>query len=368
MGIFGKLKNLFVSSISFDENKSKGIVSPQKLKGSKVKIDSKVTVPQGYSFVLASSGKCLDVFGAGEFFLCAATLPECCKKLKIHKTDKKNRIKKSFKADAYFVSLNTFELDLKTNSKAELGGKASGIFHVGMQAKVKLKVVDVKKFMQVLLDEYAYLKQNEAEKIVYAYLSDFVVDILYKYNFALSEFLSCNSLVDENVTTQLGHKVAKMGLILEELSDIKFIMQKKYQKEYEQNYKKLHEPKDLQNKEQVEQNQESQTELDQEQIKQETSVIEQQKVIEDDYMPFGSIVIESNAVQKENKEQVEVQANDEPKEQVLEQEEQQNGQEFVDLNLNNLYKSDRKGKKCKFCGLVNSSDATVCEICNNDLD
>ena len=373
MGIFSKLKNLFVSGITFDESKSKGVVSPQKLKGSKVKIDSKVTVPQNYSFVLASSGRCLDVFGAGEFFLCAATLPECCKKLKIHKTDKKNKIKKSFKADAYFVNLNTFELDFKTNSKAELGGKASGIFHVGMQAKIKLKIVDVKKFMQVLLDEYAYLKQNEAEKIVLAYLSDFVVDILYKYNFALSEFLSCNSLVDENVTTQLGHKVAKMGLILEDLCDIKFIMPKKYQKEYEQNYKKLHEPNDVEPEQSVEQKEEERAGVMQEQITQTSipNVKQQPKVAEDDYMPFGSIVIETSSVPKnEEVEHVDSdsQNNAEPQEQELNQEDQSKEQEFVDLNLNNLYKSDRTGKKCKFCGLVNSSDATVCEICNNDLD
>ena len=363
MGILSSIRNMFVGKISF-ESKAKGVVSPYKIKGSKIKIESKVKVPQNYSFVLASSGKCLDVFGGGEYFLTPATLPECCKKLKIHKSDKNNKIKKFFKADVYFVNLNSFELDFKTNSKAELGKKASGIFHVGMTAKLKLKVIDVKKFMQVLLDEYAYLKQNEAEKIVLAYISDFAVDILYKYNFALSEFISCNQLVDDNLFTELGHKVAKMGLMLEDMSNSKYILPKKYQKEYEINYNKLHGINKLDDEqpkqETKEQPKESELNVKNEEVEQ--KILPQS---EDLYTPFGNIVIEL-----EKKQEIKKVPDDteEIKQEELPTQNEQKEQEFVDLNLDNLYKVDKDGKKCKFCGLVNSSDAVVCDICGNNLD
>ena len=344
MSIF---KKLFSNDIILDTSKAKGLVYPHALKRSSIKLDSKVQVPENYSFAIGNNGRCLDCFLQGEYYLSISTLPECCKKLKIHKTDKNNKIKKSFKADAYFVSLNEFTLNLKTQQKAELGGKASGIFKVGLICDLKLKVQDTKKLMNFLLSEYAYLKQNEAEKIILSYISEYVVTILYNYNFALSEFISSNPIIIENLKSELGVKLSKLGLQVVEMYNVTYILPKKYQKDYELNLKA---------------NKNTQKEFDEnlnvENIIQEDN--QNDKDAEQEYIPYGKITIEN---------QSDIQQIDQNSNNISQQENENNNkeQEFVDLNLENLYNNNKKGKKCSYCGLVNANQNINCELCGNRL-
>lgn len=335
MGLIKSIKKIFSNDIVFDVSKKAGLVTPVQLKHSHIKIDSKVYVPENYCFVLGHNGKCLDMFTSGEYYLSAATLPECCKKLKIHKPDKNNKVKKSFKADAYYVCMQDFVLNFKTLDKAELGGKASGIFSVGLKCDIKLKAYDVKKLMDALLNAYAYLRPNEAEKIIVSYASDFVISILNDYNFALSEFINSNKLVVDNLIKELKVKFDKMGLILIDITNVRYLLPKKHQKEYENNLKQL-----------------------QSRQEQEKPV----KKSDDDYVPYGNFVIEEieqdkNVILKETKQQ-----ESEAKKTEAESE------EFVDLNLDNLYNTKKKGKSCVYCGFVNTSTATVCELCGNALE
>ncbi len=381
MGIFSKLFRMFSSNIYFDPQKAKSIVMPIQLKGGKIKIESKVKVPENYAFILGSGGKCLDAFGTGEYYLTAATLPECCKRLKIHKTDKKGKIKKYFKADVYFMKLSSFELNMKTYSKAEMGNRASGIFRVGMTAKVHLKVADMKKYMQVLLDEYAYLRVGEAEKITLAYLSDFVLDVLYKFNFALSELVGCNKNVENKLKEEVGRRLAKTGLYLEDLTEIRYILPKRYQKEYEENLKKeqlaatgeVQQQEPQQPAEEKVEEKQDDAEQVKEQVGEEVALQQEPEVSQqeeqhpqkqqddfDDYVPFGGIYIETDnqaISQKPERHEVEQKS---PREQIEEQ--------FVDLNLDNLYKYDKKGKRCKKCGYLNDENATICEVCQKEFD
>ncbi len=342
MGIFKSFKNLFSNDITPTENSLSGLVCPYALKHSKIKINSKVKVPRGYVFVIGHNGKALDHFGEGEYYLSPATLPLCCKRLKIHRTDKNNNIKKSFKAEAYFVNINDYELYFKTQEKAELGRRATGIFKVGLSATLKFKVVDAKKFMDALLNEYSYLKQGEAERIVVSYMSDFVVAILNKYNFALSEFIYSNPIIEENLVGELSQKLSKLGIMLLQIDDIKYILPKKYQKEYENNIK----IKEQDKKEDADDN-----------IEKNTTSKDQE------YVPFGNIVIEEIS-----KDDISINSSNQIEEFDEKQENEAKEQEFVDLNLDNLYKQDKKGKECKLCGYINTENATICEICKNKLD
>ena len=294
MGIFSKLKNIFSSDITFSPESVTGLVSPVKTKNGVIKLDGKVTVPDDFSFALGHNGKALDCFSCGEHYLSISTLPVCCKKLKINKLDKNGKIKKKFKADAYFINLSPFELDFTTLDKAELGQLSSGIFKVGLKCRITLKVINVPSLMDGLLSEYAYLKPKESERLIKVIISDYVVSILNKYNFALFEFVNSNEAIVSTIKEELSKKLEKKGLELVEISDVIYQLPKKFQKEYEENLEKL---KQMNQPMQVE-NKSEETE---------------------EYIPFGDIEIESS-------QGIDHKSEDE---------------QFVDLDLNHLY-NDKK--------------------------
>lgn len=365
MGILSNLKQMFSSDIIPDESKMTGIVYPYPLKNNCIKINSKLFVPKGFSFVVGYNGKALDSFGEGDFKLTFSTLPECCKKLKINKSTKKGNNKKQFKANAYFIKLSDYVFNFKTQEKAELGRKASGIFKVGLSAKIKIKIVDSKKFLSCMLSEFSYIKQNEAEKILCYLTSDYVINILNKYNFALSEFITSNNIIVENISCELAQKYNKLGIMLLDFYEVRYILPKKYMSEYESNLQNL-----TINEDDI---QEKSNESDKS-----SNIENQTDDILANYVPYGNIKIEkyqtnfdntltnqeickNNIVDEDKLQQINQEKNNEIKN-------DENKQEFIDLNLDNLYNEKEKvGKQCKYCGLVNSNDAEVCEICSNKL-
>ena len=303
MGILSRLKHIFSNDIVFNASDATSIVTPFSTRGGKIKLDCKVTIPEGFGFALGHNGRVLDCFSSGEYFLSVSTLPVCCKKLKIHKIDKNGKIKKSFKAETYFVKTSPFDFDFSSLEKAELGQISSGIFKVGLKCTLNLVVTNISLFMSSLLEEYSYLKTGEAEKLLRMFTTEYVVKILNKYNFALFEFINLNEAIENTLKGELGQKFEKIGLKLLDIKNIKYELPKKSQKEYEANLEKKNRETQLQNDEQNEQD---------EQLKSNDNN-------DDTYVPFGNIKIEST-------DKIESKTEDE---------------QFVDLNLEHLYCDDK---------------------------
>ena len=100
MGIFDKFKQMISKDIAPDVSKLTGLVCPYVTKGSRIKIDTNLKVPKGFAFVIGYKGRALDCFLEGDYVLAPATLPECCRKLKIHKQNSDGSFKKAFDANA----------------------------------------------------------------------------------------------------------------------------------------------------------------------------------------------------------------------------------------------------------------------------
>lgn len=304
MGILSKLKQIFSNDITFDPSSATGVVTPVKVKGGKIKLDSKVIVPEGFGFALGHGGKVLDCFSSGEYFLSVSTLPVCCKKLKIHKIDKNGKMRKSFKADTYFIKTTPFEFSFSSLEKAELGQAKTGIFKVGLSCKLNLCVMNLSTFMSSLLDEYSYLKVGEAEKLLRIFTSEYVVSILNKYNFSLFEFVNINEEIETTLKGELGQKFEKIGLKLLDIYEIHYDLPRKSQKEYENNLKNKQSQQEKSSMEVQEDNQDEQAKSD------------------SPYVPFGSIVIEK----------------------VDEIKSTPQDQQFVDLDLEHLYGKNKSDK------------------------
>ena len=154
--------------------------------------------------------------------------------------------------------------------------------------------------MSALLGEYSYLKANEAEKLLRMFASEYVVNILNKYNFALFEFINLNDAIENTLKGELGQKFEKIGLKLLDIKDIRYDLPRKSQKDYENNLKKKNESQDKQTNENTSE--------------------ESQQTTNEQYTPFGNIVIEkTEKFPNVNKEQ-----------------------RFVDLNLDHLYEDSNK--------------------------
>ena len=176
------------------------------------------------------------------------------------------------KAETYFVKTAPFEFDFVSLDKAELGQVSSGIFKVGLRCKFYLSVANLSLFMSALLSEYSYLKSNEAEKLLRMFSSEYVVSILNKYNFALFEFVNLNEAIENTLKGELGQKFEKIGLKLLDIKDIRYDLPRKSQKDYENNLKKKNENQNITTDENLPE--------------------ENQQTTDEQYTPFGNIVIE----------------------------------------------------------------------------
>lgn len=386
MGIFKKIKQFFSTDINPDPTKMAGFVTPHPIKGGAVKMNSKVVVPQGYAFVIGHNGRALDAFREGEYFMSPAVLPECCKKLKIHKMDKKGNIKKKFKADLYFVNLKAFEFEFKA-AKTEMGNRAMGIFSAGSEGNVRIVVKEPRDFVASLLNEFAYLRNGEAEKIVKSWVEESVTEVFRKNNFALSELVSNNPMIEAKSKSDVAMMLSKQGLVLENFEFTYFTLPKKYQKEYLDNKKKTQETlKTEQEQENIVENV-STDETEQVQIEKHIEVEKGEdnaNAVDNAYMPFGNLTIfeQSNiSVEQNNQEnntQKQVAENQEennsfeaeftPTYENVEEEqkrEENSSEQFVDLDIDNIIKKEENGKRCLKCGETNELDAKKCTVCGN---
>lgn len=368
MGIFSSFKKMFSKNICPKESDLACLVFPYPTK--QITLGSKIEVPKGYDVVLGHSGKVLDCLYEGIFELNMTSLPKCSQKLKLTKQDKKGRFKKKFKANVYYINKSDYAIDVQTFDKAELGNRASGIFTCGLSASISFKINDSTKFMEVMLNEYDYIKVGEAEKILKYLTSDMLVSILHKYNFAISAIVANNPIIAQNIKDELSRKYGKLGLVLTELSNVKYILPRKYQIKYEEKLKQAkNEQNVLQDKDNISQQENLQqtTQADVEQQKIEQTEVEQVENNQDEYIPFGNIQIETaEKVVPSDKTLQQNQVKE--TESTMQDEQPTQDSEFVDLNLEKIYKEDQtNGIKCLHCGYINPNSATYCEICENKL-
>ncbi|MBQ3494642.1 MAG: SPFH domain-containing protein [Clostridia bacterium] len=363
MGIFKNLKHYFSSDIYPDVNKMPSIVTPFKTSGGYIKTNSKVGVPKGYAFVLGHGGKALDCFMEGEYILAPSTLPECCKKLKIHKMDKQGKIKKKFKADAYFINLKSFDATFKTGQCIEMGNRAMGIFTAGAEGKANIKVSEPKLMMVGLLQEFAYLRLGEAEKIIESWVSELVIKCFQKHNFALSELVDNNPVVEEKTKSDVAMGLSRCGLVLEGFEFDKILLPKKYRKKAEENLKQKEKNKKIDSiaNQQVEQTTQTETQIEDEKCEEvEVAPIEQidkqENIQSDVYVPFGDFEISQQQASYDKDVQ------EQPVQEALQP------QQYVDLNIDNIIKNTPTQKRCLACGAVVDEFARFCSMCGQKIE
>lgn len=225
MGIFGfKNKNDIVPK----EKHLKGFVTKfDNVKN--VKINAKLVVPNGYTFVIGKKGKALDKFDCGEHYLTFATLPIMCRKFHID-DPKKTKEKKEFPADFYFIETGIQQGEFETYRKVDMGTKAYGLFSTKVYGTYTYKVSDAKEFLQSLLNEYDYIKTGEAEELLSTWVNEAVVKELENQNFMINDVLANSPIIAESLKLKLSKLFSVAGLELLEIKITKYKLPKKYSK------------------------------------------------------------------------------------------------------------------------------------------
>lgn len=149
--IFKKGKEFYKISLKQEEN----LVVMLAL-NKKVKLESKIFVPEGFCALTFSKEKLLDIIPSGEHELNAFTIQKACKANKLDKPTKKG-YKKTLNLDFYFVNLNICKIKNK--------------FYIKKQNKevffsLDFKIVDAKKFLKFLINDRVVFKDTFAQKFL----------------------------------------------------------------------------------------------------------------------------------------------------------------------------------------------------------
>lgn len=344
---------------------------------SRIKINSKLTVPEGYFCVLGRRGKVADKFDTGEHFLNFASMPYMCRRFGVDKV-KDGKQQEKISCECYFISKQLQPGQFKTYRKVEMGTRAYGIYKAHVYGMYSFKVTNPQELMQSLLNEYDYIKTGEAQNIISAWVNDLIVCTLEKNNFVISDVVANSPIIAESLKQAINKLFESAGLELGELKIYKYKLPKQYQQESDKIIAKQlgqeqseGKTEDLKNVESNEQDLISQinTQNEDQEFKNEENdnheSLEQNNIDEkanidynqttnqtnEQYVPFGNFVINNGSIENFQK---------------ISEQDTKNEQKpkFVDLNLDNLY-SDKKQdtKRCLNCGAENNKNAQHCLLC-----
>lgn len=209
MGIFDFLKKKKNKiEVDFDISSELIYVYPT----NKIKLPTDAIVSKNYEMFLCDSGKILDNFKEGEVELKIANLPKCDKRFKLSKPDKNGKLAKFFFANVYFVNKNVFEYkQWKGYRKAIIVDKKLGEFGILLKGGYAFKIVDANRFVDVMLKEYAVLKNKEAEKILSGLVGEYVISEIEKSNPTFEEISDLEGIIDK-IYNSINHKLNFLGV------------------------------------------------------------------------------------------------------------------------------------------------------------
>lgn len=370
---------------------------------SKIKNNSKVTVPEGYFCVLGRRGKVADKFDTGEHFLNYANLPYMCRRFGIDKL-KDGKQAEKFPCNIYFVSKELQPGKFKTYRKVEMGTRAYGIYKAHVYGMYSYKVTNPQELLQSLLNEYDYIKTGEAESLIEAWVNDLVVSCLEKNNFVITDVVNNNPIIAESLKKSISKLFDTAGLELCDLKIYKYKLPKQYQAQSDEILAKQLGQEKVVNEENIINNQQKeetqkifdentqniQTNQQENEITKEQSTEDiasrlnknnstqensiknnkvenigsidenvqreyNQHVNQSDYVPFGNFVINIGSIENLQNDDIQKAQKQKPK--------------FVDLNLDNLYADKRLNtKRCLNCGAENNKNSDRCVLCGEKFN
>lgn len=381
MGIFQKIKRIFVKPVEIDKNKKDDLIVHSSASG-KIKIGKELAVPQGYVCLLVSKEKVLDRFTAGTYKLAVENIPAVCRTLKLTVPNKRGKYKSKFFADIYFVKLSDVENQNFSSNQGVFVKKDKNFLNATVFVKGNYSFVlsDPVLFLQSLLKVYGVVKGPIAQRQLDIWIGDLVDKKIEKNKPSLDLLNERNSTCFEGVVEYINKNMLDIGVKVSRVEVTQTILPKKIYKRtklsYQEEYARVEPDKQLnnsgepnfdvtENKPQEPQNPPQKANINFEQDIQTIDAGEFNQQLEIKHLnteiSSNSTFMQPNLTQPNASLQTQQNASDvESFETDIESDEIAPPTETLEEMQSKI-----AYKKCKYCGAINSKQAKVCFECKN---
>lgn len=218
MGLFSKIKKVIGKTIVLDSDKKDSLITRQQLKNGELKLDSELDVDEGFDVVLCQMDKVCDCLGAGKYRFNDINTPRLYKCVKPKKTAKGYVTPKAIPADVYYVNKTLLSgLTFRTHRKFRAIYESKKV-KINIEGTFEAKVVDSRKFVETLLNDYATLENEKVKLELADYVSYSVLNIVEKDVFNVEELKNNSEGILNALNQGVQKELLKIGV---EISNIK---------------------------------------------------------------------------------------------------------------------------------------------------
>lgn len=200
------------------------------LKGKKIRVNSSVEIPENFAFAVVVNGKILDILSSGRHRVNGSTMPGVFDKLSLGKPNKNGKLRKSFKAQAYYVNTKVFEEKEFSSSKpfhirSQYFGRVKG-YAEGV-ANIQIKNID--ELLKYLLKRYRVVKPKLAEEEICMLVGNAVNAFVERNKISMEELLLNPNKVNNVLNPAVDDLLYEIGIGAENVSLISLKLTKKMQ-------------------------------------------------------------------------------------------------------------------------------------------
>ena len=232
MGIFSKFFKLFSKNIECSDDQLSGrIVFAVPLKGRIVNVGASIVVNDGYNAVFVVNDRVADVLPSGKHKIGGATLPTTFSRLKLDKPNKNGNYEKKFKADVYYVCMQTFtRLQYSSSEPFYARSDKFGRIKGYAEGVCSLRVEDAEKLLKVLLIDRPYINNREVTELITNLVGNEVNSMLEKNKVSFTEIILNPQVLSKYLNPAISEKTNVFGVELDNVEVASLKLNRRLQK------------------------------------------------------------------------------------------------------------------------------------------
>ena len=231
MKLFNWIKNLFKKGITLSQPDTSKLVFLSS--SQKVKLGTKIEVPENFVAVVVYKNKVADTFAQGTHRLEISNLPLLTRYAKLLKPNKNGNLPVDFKAGIYYLNLSIFEDEhFDDSAKLLVKDKNFKSFFVGFEGKFTYSIFEPIDFFEAMLTQYGIIKNQIAKNEISYWISLLVVKKIKKNKPNIYELLEKNSTCFEGLCDYINKDIADCGVKVEKIEITKVNLPKRIYKKF----------------------------------------------------------------------------------------------------------------------------------------